>query len=388
MAISTGFGPSLRAQNAPPAVPTPAGEGSSLSTPGGALAGAASLPPEAVALPNWEFSQTLRLAGGWKDNVLLSSADEQAKGFLRGEVEGLAWRVPAHGWEALAFLDGAVTRYLNPPAGVGSDQEWFAHGELRWDPQPGLHISGNTQGYYQDQVFDLSATGAERVVARLKVRGALGGVEARMAMPKHVFLSVLGQAHRSDYLDYTEDFSEAKGGVRLAWTPTAAFSVSATVWGRDRRYDDRTQYTAFGRSVAGTRLVFHQREGEFKAEYTKGAWSGSASVLWLENRDGASGYFDYREHRARLDTAWRQGPWTWKIELDAGGYRYAMQTAGFGFNAPLRRRDEASGELRGERAFGDRWLGFAEIHAERSRSNEADVSYEVHTATVGAAFTF
>lgn len=354
----------------------------------------AALPPElraeleALKLPTWQAGGTARASVGWRENLLLSSVDADDRFFLRGQLETFGWRLPKGAWEWLGFLNGEVTRYLDPPPEIAGEQEWFAHAEIRWQPRPALRATLTTQGYFQDQVFDLSATEAERLVARLRVQGMMASGEFRVSPSSVVSLTAFGQGHRSDYREFREDFDEGKVGGRLIWTPAGGVTLTASLLSRRRDYAERSEYTAGGRALTGTLLSLTQQEAELKAQFSRGSWSTSLVVLGLENRDDASGYFDYDERRARLALTWKKERWLVSLEGAGVRYRYRVQTVGTGFDPPKRRRDDTEVSVRAERSVREHWALFAEGRWERSRSNEENASYATKALLAGVAFTF
>lgn len=353
----------------------------------------AALPPElraeleALKPPAWQVGATVNLAAGWRDNPLLSAVAAEGRAFLRSQLETFLWQLPKGAWEGVAFLNGDVTRYLRPMPELAGEQAWFGHGELRWQPRPAVRATLSLQGYFQDQVFDLSATETERVVARLRVHGSVIGGEVRVAPASPVAFAALVQSHESRYRGYSEDFGEAKVGGRLIWTPAPPVSLTVSLLSREREYDARPAYTLGGRPLAGTQLSLHQDEMEVKLQFSRGRWTSATTVLGLENRDGGSGYFDYDERRGRWSLEWKKEPWRVALEASGVRYRYRVQTVGVGFDPPKRRRDDVEVTLRTERGLGPRWTLFAEAQAERSRSNEENASYTQTTIMAGLAFT-
>ena len=150
------------------------------------------LPPElreqlqAMLGPTWLWGATLRMGAEWRDNVLLSPVSPASRSLLRGQLESYLWRRPSGAWEWLGFLNGDVGRLLQPLPELAGEQEWFGHLESRWTPRPGWRAAWTGQAYYQDQVFDLSATETERFVARMRVRGARTGTAENEAAPEVV----------------------------------------------------------------------------------------------------------------------------------------------------------------------------------------------------------
>lgn len=197
------------------------------------------------------------------------------------------------------------------------------------------------------------------------------------------------RAHRSDYVEFAEDFTEGEGSAALRWRVQRGEerSLETTLGWTERRrtHPDRNQYTAGGRPLPGTRLRFRIEEARLETKVVRGAWSGGVVLTTLLNRDLASGYFDYAERGVRL-TLERATP-RWRVTAEAGGTqsRYDVQTVGIGFDPPLRRRDYRELCLRVERVLNPRWTLFADAGEERSRENEAGGTYRARMLALGVA---
>lgn len=358
----------------------------------------AALPPElrdelqAILGPAWVWGVTVRAGAEWRDNVLLSPVSPTARTLLRSQLESYLWRRPAGQWEWLGFLNGDVGRLLDPLPELAGEQEWFAHAEGRWTPRPGWRVSLTAQSYYQDQVLDLSATETERFVARMRVRGWRGGADLTVPLPRDLAWVLGGKAHRSDYADFLEDFTEEEGHTALRWRSDRGEGRSLMValdWSERRRtHPDRNQYTAGGRPLPGTQLKFRMNEARLETKLVRGNWSGSLAIVGLSNRDLASRYFNYTEQGAQL-TLERATP-TWRVAVEVGGSRsrYDVQTVGIGFDPPLRRRDHREMRLRVERVLSPRWSLFADVSEERSRENEAGGTYRARLLALGLSRTW
>lgn len=355
----------------------------------------AALPPElreelqAILGPAWVWGATVRLSAEWRDNVLLSPVSSTARALGRAQLESYLWRRPAGAWEWLGFLNGDVARLMERLPELAGEQEWFGHLEGRWTPRPGWKAVVTAQAYFQDQVLDLSATETERFVARMRVKGGRAGADLTVPLRGAWALVAGGRAHRSDYVEFAEDFTEGEGSAALRWRVQRGEerSLETTLGWTERRrtHPDRNQYTAGGRPLPGTRLRFRIEEARLETKVVRGAWSGGVVLTTLLNRDLGSGYFDYAERGVRL-TLERATP-RWRVTAEAGGAqsRYDVQTVGIGFDPPLRRRDYRELRLRVERVLNPRWTLFADAGEERSRENEAGGTYRARMLALGVA---
>lgn len=367
--------------------------GSSSSTSGAVvhtaapLALPADLQAELDALQSdaWHPSATIRGSLGWRDNVLLSPFAPLERPFARAELEALLLRPMRDSWEFISFLNGDVLRYLSPPAETGGEQQWSLHAETRWQPVDAARLALKGAGYLRDMVVDLSETEARRVVAPTRVRGGYVALAPRLTLPGKFRFEPSVQVKRTDYRDYPGDYDEVRSGGRLEWRG-AGLTLSAAWFEARRRYDERGEYTAGGRPLPDTRLRFRQRDGELKARTSwkaAGDWSAAATVGKLENRDRASGYFDYDQKRARLELTWERAAWLVTFDGEAKRLDYLVQTVGAGIAPPPRIADDYEVTLRTQRALGERWAAFAEHRWERSRSNELDFRYKANTVLAG-----
>ena len=382
--LACGLCTALSAQTTAPAETT--------SSVAGAAPAFAPLPPELQAeldalLPQgWQPSATVRGSVGWRDNILLSPFAPLGRAFGRGEIEAMLWRPRQRQWEFLSFLNGDVLRYLSPPAETGGEQQWSLHADARWRPIERFRASLKATGYLRDMVVDLSETEASRVVAPTRVRGGYLTATVRLGLPLGLTLEPALQGKRTNYRDYPGDYEEARGGARLQGSRSPRLTASAGWFEHRRRYAERAQFTAGGRALPGTRLRFLQRDGDLKLQTNwqgGGEWTAAVSAGRLENRDEASGYFDYDQQRGRLELNWQRGAWRATFDGDARRVDYINQTVGAGIAPPGRMADDYEVRLRGERDLKNAWTLFAEHRWERSRSNEPGFSYRANTALAG-----
>jgi hypothetical protein len=350
------------------------------------------LPPElqreldALKSAAWHPSATVRTSLGWRDNILLSPFAPLERTFGRAELEAILLRPMRNRWEVISFLTGDVLRYFSPPAETGGEQQWSLHAEGRWQPVEAARLALKGAGYFRDLVVDLSETEARRVIAPTRVRGGYLTTATRFTLPAGIRFEPAVQAKRTDYRDYAGDYDELRSGGRLEWRRGRGFGAAVAWYESRRTYAQRGEYTAGGRPLPGTQLRFRQRDGEVRIQsaWTAGGeWSAAVAAGRVENRDGASGYFDFDQQRARLELRWSGAHWGVHLDADAKRLDYLVQTVGAGLVPPPRIVDDYEVALRIERPLRSGWLGYAEQRWERSRSNEVDFSYRANTFSVG-----
>jgi hypothetical protein len=245
-------------------------------------------------------------------------------------------------------------------------------------------------GYMSDMVIDLSETEGTRVVAPTRVHGAYAVAATRVTWGKFLFEPSV-QLKRTDYREYSGDYDEIRAGGRIEWRQSDAFALSASWLDSRRRYDQRLQFNAGGRALPGTHLRFRQRDGELRVRSgwkRGGEWTFTATVGQLENRDEASGYFDYDQKRARVQLDWSRAAWRLNLDADARRMDYLVQTVGAGIAPPPRVSDDHEITLGFERDLNERWMLFGQHRWERSRSNELEFSYRANTVLAGVQCSF
>jgi hypothetical protein len=239
-------------------------------------------------------------------------------------------------------------------------------------------------------VIDLSETEARRVVAPTRVRGAYAIATTRLRFGT-LYFEPMVQGKRTDYRDYPGDYDEVRSGGRIEWRQGEAFAISAAWYDSRRTYDERMEFTASGRPLPGTRLRFSQQDGEVKVRTgwnRGGQWTLAATAGRMENRDGASGYFDYDQKRLRLEAGWRRAAWRVNLDAEAKRMDYLVQTVGAGIAPPPRINDDHEATLHVERELDSRWSLFGEHRWERSRSNEIEFRYRANTVLAGVQRSF
>lgn len=361
----------------------PAGEGSAGDE----------LPPELAALlaaqPTWSTSTALQAGFGYKDNILLSSAAREASEFVRYAAEAFVWRLPRGHTDFSAFLNVEQTRYTSAES-VEDEAQAFAHLEWRYRLGARGKLTLGGHGYYLDEVFDVSDTDIRRLVAELKVRGAVFGPTLRWSFLRGGFAEAKAFGKREKFEDGANDSRAGQGALRVGWLGRRAeLSLGAALM--RRRFDRREQYSSGGQPVPFTRLDVDEEEVEFRAEVTWDAaarWKTITRVRGLVFRDNGDGFFNYHEKKFVQELAWSGRAWKVGVEGAATRHDFDVQTVGFGISPPARVEDEYDARLRLERTISKSWSVYAEYHWERSRSNDPLASYRVNEGLLGARWSW
>jgi hypothetical protein len=306
-------------------------------------------------------------------------------------LETFVFRSRPDRWEAKALISGEARRYLSALDEAAGEQSWLGRGELAVFPVKRLRLSLVPQAYYMDQVYDLSADRDRPFVAKMRVRGGGVGAHARVTLPHGWDIEPMAQRRVTDYRDFTEDYAENKIGARLRWRANERLELGAGVYQNERAYRDRVNYTEGGRALVDTKLRFDQTSAElnlFRSWTWRGTLSVSPALEYLENRDGASGFFDYDLRRARLDFSWEGERWLAQLEMSAGRYDYRVQTVGMGLAPPKRLREDFTTAVAVEYTLRRGWKVVGRHSWERARTNEVNSSYRINTVSTGVAWSY
>ena len=116
----------------------------------------------------WSMSATAEASYGFKDNLLLSGSAEERSAFARGSLSFLLLRATTGRFDYTLFAQVDGSHYFSG-ATVDHDAKAWTQTEFGYRFGDGLKLSLPLTGYYSDQVFDVSDTEVERLVAKLKV---------------------------------------------------------------------------------------------------------------------------------------------------------------------------------------------------------------------------
>jgi hypothetical protein len=349
-----------------------------------------SLGPLLPVVSQWTVSSTAEASVGFKDNLLLSASAEERSAFLRGSASFLLLRATTGRLEYSLFTQVDATRYFSGEA-VKHDVRAWLQTELgyRWGER--LKVALPVTAYHSDQVFDVSDTEVERLVAALKVTGASAGPRARWSFRPESWLEVQATGERKNYADGSNNGDVGEGALRLGWKPGSRLEMRLGATRRWRGFDRRATYSASGRELVGTRLRIAEEEWEGRADIGwdgAGRWRSLARAGRMSYRDNASGYFNFHQGRVAHELEWRSGPWLCRLVTEAKRVEFDVQTVGFGLAPPPRIKDEFLGELRVERSLGRRWTVLAGATWERTRSNDTVASYVVNEGLLGLRWSW
>jgi hypothetical protein len=347
------------------------------------------LTPELLAFlaaqPKWSASVATETGFGFKDNLLLSHAAEERSALARGSVEVLLLRVPGGRFEYSMFVQADGTHFFSGTT-VDHEANAWAQSEIGYRLTDTLKFTVPVTGYYCDQVFDVSDTDVERLVAELKVTGGMIGPTVRWTFHPSWFVEAQAVGERKRYDDHANDGEVGETSVRLGWMRSDRVELRLIGTERWRNFARRARYSAAGREIFGTKLKIREREGQARCAITwdeAGRWQTVTRVSLLQYRDNGSGYFNYREQKVAHDVGWKSDWWQFWLGGSARRIDFGVQTVGLGIDPPARLKDEFSADFRAERKLTKQWTIFATYSWERTRSNDLFASYNVNEGLLG-----
>lgn len=354
---------------------------------------AAAAPAPALVLPvqsQWSMSATAEASYGYKDNLLLSGSAEERSAFARGSMSFLLLRATTGRFDTTLFAQVDGSHYFSGTT-VDHDARAWTQTEFGYRIGDTIKVSLPLTGYYSDQVFDVSDTEVERLVAKLKVTGATAGPVVRWTLHPAWWLEAQAVGETKRYADQSNDGGVGEGAVRLAWKPGDRLELRLAALRRWRDFDHRARYTAAGRELAGTQLKIAEREYQARGDITwdaAGRWRTLTRAGVMDYRDNGSGYFNFRERRVAHELEWKGARWSARLAGESKRIDFRVQTVGFGIAPPPRIKDEFHAELHVERKLGRVWTAIAEYTWERSRSNDTIASYVANEGLLGLRWSW
>ncbi len=344
--------------------------------------------------PTWTTSTGVHVGGGYRDNLLLSRTNPAHSGFTRAGVEALVWHVPRAKVDYFAFLNADYTRYFTKATDqfgglVDHEAQAFAGIEWRYRNPGRVNLTLDGQGYFLDQVFDISDPSVTRDIQALKVKGVKVGPTVRLWLWRSLWAEGDIMFDRQKFDDGLNDASIREATGRLGWTPNDRIELS--VGGTERRRDfDRRPRISASRILSGL-LVVHEREAEGRLELTLGGarhWTTHTRAGVRHYIDNAVGYLNFHDRHAAQELEWSANAWLVHAEVELRRKQYESQFAEGGSNPPPVVKNEFVGVLRVERKLSPRWTIYAEFNDERSRSNDAIASYRSKEGLLGARWSW
>lgn len=342
-----------------------------------------------LELPTWDFEASLSGSLGYKDNILLQPVPTESSAYWRTGLELFLWRLPKGRTEFILMFDAVDVRYFSTDETDGEDMV-FLHGAFNWVTTDWSKLGIKGQVVYQDQVLDMSANESQPYIGQVEVFSYSFDPEWEVSLTRDLTVAVSGLARADRFLEGPDDFNDlgARFGLGYRLGLWGELDLKATALQRD--YATRLQYTAGGRPILGTSLGVDQRSAEARLQVGGGSdsrWRFRTKLVWLEQRDNGSGYFDYNRATVGLELNWTPGPWRFTLGGDFHLYEYLTQTV-WVEGIESRQKDDFYGRFRTEYRWSETWQAHFEAEWESSQTNDVYGTYDATNVFAGVSWTF
>ena len=346
-------------------------------------------PELALDLAIWDKSVTLRGALGYKDNVLLSSAQPEGSAFWQTTIDLTLLRASLEsGPNFTFFLSAEDRRYFSAE---DLEKEQLVLGQAKIE-QPFLSdwvASATAQYLYIDQVYDASST--EQILETLPVQGhnLQFSPAIKRSLPWNTELELDFTVERQFFEEPLDDYWEV--GPQLTFTKKYGHSSEASVsYTLDHRsYDERTERDLNFDPVPGSPLEYLQHEFELSLYHSWDAnrrWRSRFRGLVEINEDGGTGFYDYTRYRLSKRFGYYGVDWQATLEGKILHYDYVKQPVFEGDE--VRSTWEYVVNAHIEKSLWKKLTIFADTEYEMAKSNYALEEYNVLTIMGGVDWEF
>lgn len=337
----------------------------------------------------WDRTFNLRGGFGFKDNVLLSPAARQDSAFFASGFDAMFIRLPINGPQFLFFLTGDDFRYLNE-IGVDKEQSLVAIAKLQKEFASVWEAALGIEYFYQDQVFDVSATEADLTTVQLKAHALRGVPGIQRKLGEHYRLKLEFPASRQYLREPLDDYWE--GGPKLVFEREYGRRSSAFVSYQyeQRFYDSRLKTDRAGEPIANSLLQFEQHEFELGNRHywdQQRRWRSDTKFNVELNLDNGAGYFDYERYQFSQQLRYSSQSWMIRGQAKVTYYDYSVQTIA-PESSETREFTTLGFLLRGEKNLTKSLKLFAEYDYEQAFSNRPFHEYRANTIQAGVDWEF
>ena len=337
----------------------------------------------------WDKSVTLRGAFGYKDNVLLSSIQEDGSAFWQSALDVTLMRLSLEGGPNLTFfLSGEDRRYFSAEE-IDKEQLLLTHLKVE---QPFLDVwsaSVVAQYMYADQVYDASATEQILQTMPVKSHNMQFGPGIKRILPWASEVELRFTVERQLYNEPLDDYWES--GPQLIYTKKYGYrsEVSIGYTFDHRAYDERPELDLNFEPIPDTSLEYTQHEFEVGVNHSwdeKRRWRSRARFLFEISDDSGPGYYDYNRYRLSKRFGYYGDDWEATMEGKVLHYDYEKQPVFLGTG--IRSTWEYVLAAHGRWTFWKSLSVFADVEHEISESNYAPEEYTVTTVMGGVDWEF
>ena len=345
---------------------------------------------EDFKIPLWNEEFNLRAAGGYKNNVTLSSVQPEGSAFVAGGFDALFYRLPTSGWLFNAFLTADETHYFSAPS-VSDEQSVIAGAQLskdlgkKWTSGVGLNY------LFQNQVIDVNTVQQDPLPPSKVLGNNLTGrwfvrrefepiwVELEASLTRQLFQPPLDDVWQTGpRLTLGHNYGRKNSNVTLSyqWAWVA--------------FDTREDVTTEGVPIPGTHLRFQPQTVELAWRHVwddQKHWQSTVRPGFEASQDNASGYYDYQQYRLAAEIKYQAATWLLSAQGRVAYYDYPVQTVS-PTDPALRRKTVISAGLRAEKTLAKHWKIFGSYVYENSISDASYDDYSASTVSGGVDWQF
>ena len=324
----------------------------------------------------WDHSVNLRGALGYKDNVLLSTVDEQGSAFWQTGLDAMLLRADLEtGGNFTLFLTAEDRRYFSN-IDVEKEQLVLLQGKYERPINDDWYWSALAQYMYVDQVFDASAT--EQLLETLPVKSH--NYQFAPAIGRNLTsdskLELKFVAERQHFNQPLDDYWEL--GPQLTYTKSYGHKSegSASYTYDHRLYDTREEMGLNFQQIGGTSLSYQQHEFELGLNHSwteDRRWRSRARFLFELNDDSGTGFYDYKRYRISKRIGYYGSDWQATLEGRILHYDYDVQ--------PVQGPDGLTDEIRAN------WEYIIALHAEKNIWRKLSIFGDLEHEIVDSNYT-
>ncbi len=343
----------------------------------------------------WDNLLTVRLAGGHKQNAILSPFNPQDTPLLSAGLEWFASRLPIDGHGFTFFVSADERRYLNPvevspdTPGIRGERTVLSQASYKWYGRTWVPSVSFTH-LHAEQAFDATEIASDPGSIRAVGDSLILAPTLRHRFPAILYVEASFPVNRQLFRAPVSSHWEygPKALVGLAYATNSAVELSFQ--DIHRPFDTRRQTDPLGIPLNDTLLATHDLRYEASWRHTWNQphrFQTTLRAFHVTRADNGAGYSDYTRLGGALAARFDAGKWSVRSQARWSTYDFALQIISV-FEPIPRTRVETDVEARVEYRWTQRLRTYGEYFHERQDSNVAADRYRSHTALAGVEIDF
>ncbi len=345
--------------------------------------------------PAWLVLPSVRVGGGYRDNVLLAEVGRQGGWFTTWGFDTL-FASPPDSTTVFHLLLTADHHRFYPSDRFSDEFFGFANTRLETKVAPASTFLLGADVYYVRQRVDITTVeileaGRDPLAIDMIGGGATGRLGWRQEICEAFSATAGYAAGWHDFRSPLEDYRELGPKIELAWNPRPGVDAALALEHVRRNYDGRAAREASGETIEGSSLRFDLWRADLTGRrhwrFDHGRFTAAPRLGVEVNRDNGGRYFDYVRWRAGQRIEYAPGPWRFAARGGISYFEYDRQTAGNGRDSP-RRRWPWEWEIEMSRKLTETARAHVRFEREGASGNQAVGRYRVNTVQTGVQWEF